>query len=92
MLVRPPTLLVTDSPADNPVALIDLKPWHCRWPCSGEGHNTIYCGGKREKGRPYCSRHSAIAFKPKEAPRKDWVQFGTKATVCSAIGIDLIGK
>jgi len=43
----------------------------------------MYCGAERAKGRPYCSLHCAIAYKPKEAPRNDRVQFGSRFVVRS---------
>ena len=48
--------------ADNPTALLDLEPHHCRWPCSGEGAETLFCGGKAVPDLSYCLRHCMLAY------------------------------
>lgn len=48
--------------ADNPTALLDLEPHHCRWPCSGEGAETLFCGGKAVPDLSYCLRHCMAAY------------------------------
>lgn len=48
--------------ADNPTALLDLEPHHCRWPCSGEGAETLFCGGKVVPDLSYCLRHYMLAY------------------------------
>jgi hypothetical protein len=47
---------------DNPTALLDLEPHHCRWPCSGEGAETLFCGGKAVPDLSYCLRHCMLAY------------------------------
>jgi hypothetical protein len=48
--------------ADNPTALLDLESHHCRWPCSGEGAETLFCGGKAVPDLSYCLRHCMLAY------------------------------
>jgi hypothetical protein len=43
--------------ARNPIALFDLKAHHCRWPVSGEGASTLFCGADKTDGSSYCQFH-----------------------------------
>ena len=80
MLAKPPP----EHP-DNPKTIMEIGSRDCRWPCSGEGVSTVFCGGAAVKDKPYCSRHARLAYKPKEPDRKDRVQFGSKFTKRTAI-------
>jgi GcrA cell cycle regulator len=46
----------------KPIALIDLKSHHCRWPVAGAGATTLFCGGDAHAGRPYCAAHCRMAY------------------------------
>jgi GcrA cell cycle regulator len=46
----------------KPIALIDLKPHHCRWPVAGAGATTLFCGGNAHAGHPYCAAHCRMAY------------------------------
>jgi hypothetical protein len=48
--------------ADNPTQLVDLEAHHCRWPCSGEGAETLFCGGRAVSDLSYCLRHCMLAY------------------------------
>lgn len=41
-----------------PVALLDLKPHHCRWPLDEGG----FCGCRKVRGA-YCEEHANRAYK-----------------------------
>lgn len=41
----------------NPLTLMQLEPDSCRWPVSGEGADTLFCGAKAADGCSYCARH-----------------------------------
>lgn len=58
---------ITDLPIDQPTLptwFEDLEDHHCRWPCSGEGLQTVFCGDDAIKGLPYCARHCRMAYTP----------------------------
>lgn len=40
----------------EPVSLLDLRPCHCRFPVSGEGADTLFCGAPKQQGA-YCKPH-----------------------------------
>lgn len=42
------------------VGLLDLGRHSCRWPMTGEGSGTLFCGVHSDHG-PYCDEHSARA-------------------------------
>jgi GcrA cell cycle regulator len=42
------------------LGIMDLDRGDCRWPVSGEGSATLFCGAKAHHG-PYCPEHSARA-------------------------------
>jgi GcrA cell cycle regulator len=56
---------ITPQPAPEPkppepVRLFDLEPHHCRWPVSGEGADTLFCGASKRSGSSsYCRKHFA---------------------------------
>lgn len=43
------------------VALLDLKPYHCRWPLDEGG----FCGCRKVRGA-YCEEHASRAYKPRK--------------------------
>jgi GcrA cell cycle regulator len=43
----------------NGLTLMDLDAKSCRWPLSGSGAHTRFCGEKTVWGKPYCQTHSA---------------------------------
>lgn len=51
----------------DPVGIFDLGPRHCRWPVSGEGAATMFCGHAKVKGghSAYCKSHLEIGTRPK---------------------------
>ena len=44
----------------EPVGLLDLTPGACRYPVSGEGEHTLFCGF--EAASTYCTAHRAICW------------------------------
>lgn len=54
-------------PEDQPVTLMELQTWHCRWPLfDGAERSGLYCGDPNAdliEGRPYCKFHTSHAFK-----------------------------
>ena len=56
--IRPPP---RDLNASEPVLLVDLEHFHCRWPVS-EPKEMLFCGRPKEEGRPYCPHHTSKAY------------------------------
>jgi GcrA cell cycle regulator len=50
------------EPPANPVTLMQLTEFTCRWPCENEGAATLFCGAVPEYGLPYCAKHCGVAF------------------------------
>ena|ERR1700677_975230 len=50
----------------EPVSLMALAWHHCRWPISGIGESTLFCGERKLEGSPYCGKHFARAHVVKE--------------------------
>jgi hypothetical protein len=48
--------------AAKAVALIDLKPHHCRWPVGRDGSTAFFCGGNKYDRYPYCAMHCGMAY------------------------------
>jgi len=48
------------------LTLLGLKGSHCRWPVSGDGEHTLFCGDKRDDISPYCRKHHERARGGKE--------------------------
>lgn len=65
----PPVVLLCE-----PVALLGLKPCHCRWPVLGDGADTLFCGAQIEPERPYCPGHCAPAYKAPITSRRDFIR------------------
>jgi GcrA cell cycle regulator len=59
---RPKLQPKAEAIATKPIALIDLKPHHCRWRVAGAGATTLFCGGNAHAGRPYCPAHCRMAY------------------------------
>jgi GcrA cell cycle regulator len=55
------TDLLPEPPA-NPVTLLQLTDATCRWPCSGEGADTLFCGAVPAGDKPYCKFHCMRAY------------------------------
>ena len=55
---KPPEI---KTPAGQPVSLVNLKAWHCRWPI-GEPMAMLSCGARAEDGKPYCPFHGKQAY------------------------------
>lgn len=49
------------------VPIMDLSANECRWPVNdakpGEAH--LFCGAECSTGKPYCTAHSLVAYRPK---------------------------
>jgi GcrA cell cycle regulator len=63
---------VTDAetrPTNDPVGIVKLEHWHCRWPVDGEGAETLYCGAAKTNGSSYCGFHWRKARGPAMRPR-----------------------
>ena len=71
---RPRTIIVAlppvieydpfDAPlevVENAVNLSGLEPQHCRWPVSGDGLTTLFCGTDKLAHHSYCAHHFHIA-------------------------------
>lgn len=49
------------TPSVGSVELLELSPWHCRWPVEDEP--TRFCGGVSVFGRSYCADHMLRAYR-----------------------------
>jgi GcrA cell cycle regulator len=61
--------LVEDPP---PTPSKAKKIWHlrnddCRWPCAGEGTETLFCTASAIVGRAYCAAHCQLAYAPRRS-------------------------
>jgi hypothetical protein len=56
------------EPIDGTLTVADLTESSCRWPTGNprDLKTFRYCGGRAE-GRPYCERHSRLAYLPRAA-------------------------
>jgi GcrA cell cycle regulator len=66
-LRRVPQLEVAEVPGDCPnrCSLLELQPWHCRWPISDPGAEDFgFCGNNPVEGLPYCAAHARLAYRP----------------------------
>ena len=59
---------VAPAEADDSISrcsLMDLREWHCRWPCGDPNSKDFgFCGNPPVDGLPYCSAHARIAYRP----------------------------
>lgn len=63
LLAMESTVLAPEPIARPPVALLELKDEHCRWPISDDADNTIgFCGAPRLDNTSYCAGHCLKAF------------------------------
>lgn len=51
----------------EPVTVLDLASTSCRYPVSGEGEATLFCGFPT--ATTYCTRHAAVCFNPVQPQR-----------------------
>ncbi len=58
-LAAPLPVPAIDQQSDNPVALLDLEPHHCRWPVNDAPY--MFCADVKIGGSSYCQRHFGIA-------------------------------
>lgn len=70
----------------NPTKLLDLALGQCRWPCAGEGLETIFCGGEVVKGLSYCGGHCRLAYQ-KPGRRVSRAEFETEARKRRKVGL-----
>lgn len=62
---KPQNEIILDLPAnksENPVALFDLAPCHCRYPVGSESPAKWFCGDQVAEGKPYCPRHCRVCY------------------------------
>jgi GcrA cell cycle regulator len=61
-----------DAPrTDGLVSLMDLEPWHCRWPVGDPHHPSFgFCGARKQFGSSYCAVHHETASNGKTPIRK----------------------
>jgi len=57
------------KPTGNPVFLMALTPNMCRFPVSGDGANTLFCGDPTESGS-WCPDHRKRVFVPKPGVKR----------------------
>jgi|WetSurMetagenome_2_1015567.scaffolds.fasta_scaffold00693_24 GcrA cell cycle regulator len=71
-----PIVTVEEEPRAADLQLIDLSPSMCRWPLGEPGTAEFhFCGDPREDGRPYCRKHTQVAYVPMRkfrAPVAGW--------------------
>jgi GcrA cell cycle regulator len=54
------------------VTMLELTSDTCRWPVSGDGASTLFCGRGRDKSREgavYCVEHTFLAIRPGNPPK-----------------------
>jgi len=54
------------------ITLMELTFDTCRWPMSGDGAATFFCGRSRDKnaeGAVYCDEHRVLAIRPGNPPK-----------------------
>jgi GcrA cell cycle regulator len=70
-----PTPLPVDVVPDQIVALVDLKPHHCRWPFGDPLTDAFgFCGRDKADGSSYCPAHRARSASALRTSRADPVQ------------------
>ena len=58
------------SRENDPVAFMNLRHWHCRWPLSrGEDGQFVYCGDRKIDGSSYCQHHHERSYVNATRPR-----------------------
>lgn len=61
-------VIAHEEPEQGHVELVDLQPSSCKWPY-GDGPFT-FCGEPKTYGRPYCKKHTGLAFAGLPGKRK----------------------
>jgi hypothetical protein len=54
------------------ITTMELNFNTCRWPVSGDGASTLFCGRTRDQSREnsvYCPEHTALAIRPGNPPK-----------------------
>ena len=60
-----PPVAPEPPPLGEPVSLMALRPYHCRWDAGrDEDGHMLYCGAGKVKGS-YCAKHARMAYLPK---------------------------
>lgn len=44
------------------IGIEQLNDHVCKWPVTGEGAQTRFCGEHSVEGKPYCEHHTAKAY------------------------------
>ena len=52
-----------EEPEPEGLDVFSLKPFSCRWPISGEGHQARFCGKRKQPQYPYCAVHAMMAYR-----------------------------
>lgn len=52
--------------AAGPATLLGLGPYSCKWPVSGSGAGTLFCGGRIKTGS-YCGSHARLAYQERQS-------------------------
>lgn len=66
--VSPPKPLPKPTPVlqeSRNITLMDLTAFTCKFPTSGDGATTLFCGHVPQTGFVYCEAHCRIAYQPK---------------------------
>lgn len=57
------------KPSAGSVGLLDLSPWHCRWPVEDEPIR--FCGDVAAFGKSYCPEHGLRAYRRVSVAKAD---------------------
>lgn len=61
---------VTREPVHEPVRIMDLRDYMCRWPIGDPNSDSFrYCGRRNKPGGPYCEGHVRMAYMPSSRVR-----------------------
>ncbi len=62
------TLRTSEANEDAQIgrSLIDIGTRECRWPINDAaiGKSHLFCGSRKERGKPYCAAHCRLAYRP----------------------------
>lgn len=58
-------IIIEEAEEDLPEGLDiwQLNSRSCRWPVSGEGYLTRFCGKRKQQNCPYCDVHAMMAYR-----------------------------
>lgn len=59
-----------------PITILTVNDSMCRWPVSGSGVLTQFCGHLPKPGGAYCEAHAVRAFNPAHSPRVHAPRYG----------------